>query len=174
MGVSAAPAVYHALRPKGVGRLADDADAVSSDLPADEHIGKMRVHPSPPTLTLAQSAAQSPPSMIEISHGETVRFVVTNQGKLLREMAIGDKKTLDGHAVLTVKFPAMEHDEPYMAHVHSEKRRSLCGPPTSLARLNSHVSSRVTIKPAWSERSMSPSRARERRPPPCFPLINLR
>lgn len=104
--------MYHALCPKGAGRLADDADAVSSDLPADEHVGKMRVHPSPPTLTLAQSAAQSPPSMIEISHGGTVRLVGTNQVKLLHEMVIGDKKTLDEHAALTVKFPAMEHDEP--------------------------------------------------------------
>ena len=54
-----------------------------------------------------------------------MRFVVTNKGKFLHEMVIGDKKTLDGHAALMVKFPAMEHDEPYMAHVPSGKTKIL-------------------------------------------------
>ena len=57
------------------------------------------------------------PSNIEVKHGETVRFVVRNKGKVLHEMVIGDKKTLDEHAALMVKFPGMEHDEPHMAHV---------------------------------------------------------
>ena len=60
-----------------------------------------------------------------VAGGETVRFVVTNKGKFLHEMVIGDKKTLDGHAALMVKFPAMEHDEPYMAHVPSGKTKIL-------------------------------------------------
>jgi uncharacterized cupredoxin-like copper-binding protein len=40
-------------------------------------------------------------------------------------MVIGDKKTLDEHAALMVKFPGMEHDEPYMAHVAAGKQGSL-------------------------------------------------
>lgn len=65
------------------------------------------------------------PSNIEVKQGETVRFVVTNKGKLLHEMVIGDKKTLDEHAALMVKFPTMEHDEPYMAHIAAGKKETL-------------------------------------------------
>ena len=65
------------------------------------------------------------PSNIEVKQGETVKFVVRNKGKVLHEMVIGDKKTLDEHAALMVKFPGMEHDEPYMAHVAAGKQGSL-------------------------------------------------
>ncbi|TWO70050.1 plastocyanin [Caenimonas sedimenti] len=65
------------------------------------------------------------PSNIEVKQGETVKFVVRNKGKVLHEMVIGDKKTLDEHAALMVKFPGMEHDEPYMAHVAAGKEASL-------------------------------------------------
>jgi uncharacterized cupredoxin-like copper-binding protein len=65
------------------------------------------------------------PSNIEVKHGETVKFVIKNRGKVLHEMVIGDKKTLDEHAALMVKFPNMEHDEPYMAHVSAGKEGSL-------------------------------------------------
>jgi uncharacterized cupredoxin-like copper-binding protein len=57
------------------------------------------------------------PSRIEVKQGETVKFVVKNSGKLLHEFVIGTSKTLDEHAALMLKFPGMEHDEPYMAHV---------------------------------------------------------
>ena len=65
------------------------------------------------------------PSNIEVKQGETVKFVVRNKGKVLHEMVIGDKKTLDEHAALMAKFPGMEHDEPYMAHVAAGKEGSL-------------------------------------------------
>jgi len=57
------------------------------------------------------------PDRIELRQGDTVRFVVRNTGKLMHEFVIGTKKELDAHAALMVKFPNMEHDEPYMAHV---------------------------------------------------------
>jgi len=57
------------------------------------------------------------PDKIEVRQGETVRLRLTNTGKLLHELVIGTKKVLDEHAALMVKFPSMEHDEPYMAHV---------------------------------------------------------
>jgi len=57
------------------------------------------------------------PSAVEVAQGETVKFVVKNSGKILHEFVLGTKKTLDEHAALMVKFPGMEHDEPYMAHV---------------------------------------------------------
>ena len=65
------------------------------------------------------------PNAITVQQGETVRFVVKNQGKQMHEMVIGTKKELDAHAALMVKFPTMEHDEPYMAHVSSGKSQSL-------------------------------------------------
>jgi uncharacterized cupredoxin-like copper-binding protein len=61
------------------------------------------------------------PDRIEVREGETVRFVIRNQGKMLHEMVIGTKQELDEHAALMLKFPGMEHDEPYMAHVAAGK-----------------------------------------------------
>ena len=54
---------------------------------------------------------------IEVKQGDTVRFVLKNDGAIMHEFVIGTKKDLDEHAALMVKFPTMEHDEPYMAHV---------------------------------------------------------
>jgi uncharacterized cupredoxin-like copper-binding protein len=57
------------------------------------------------------------PDRIDVRQGETVKFVLRNHGKLMHEFVIGTKQELDEHAALMVKFPDMEHDEPYMAHV---------------------------------------------------------
>ena len=57
------------------------------------------------------------PEKIEVRQGETVKLVMKNDGKLMHELVIGTQKVLDEHAVLMMKFPNMEHDEPYMAHV---------------------------------------------------------
>ena len=57
------------------------------------------------------------PDRIDVKQGDTIRFVIKNTGKVMHEMVIGTKKELDEHAALMVKFPGMEHDEPYMAHV---------------------------------------------------------
>lgn len=65
------------------------------------------------------------PERIEVKQGETVRFVIANTGKLLHEMVIGTKKELDSHAALMAKFPTMEHDEPYQAHVGAGKAGEL-------------------------------------------------
>ena len=65
------------------------------------------------------------PDAITVKQGETVRFVVKNDGKQMHEVVIGTKKELDEHAALMVKFPNMEHDEPYMAHVASGKSQDL-------------------------------------------------
>ncbi|MGE4050929.1 MAG: plastocyanin/azurin family copper-binding protein [Piscinibacter sp.] len=57
------------------------------------------------------------PARIEVRQGETLRFVIRNRGKLMHEFVIGTKRELDEHAALMAKFPDMQHDEPYMAHV---------------------------------------------------------
>ena len=61
------------------------------------------------------------PDRIEVRQGETVKFVIRNAGGMLHEMVIGTKKELEEHAALMAKFPGMEHDEPYMAHVAAGK-----------------------------------------------------
>ena len=62
------------------------------------------------------------PDLVEVKQGETIRFVVFNNGKVMHEFVLGTKKELDEHAALMKKFPNMEHDEPYMAHVAAGKK----------------------------------------------------
>jgi uncharacterized cupredoxin-like copper-binding protein len=61
------------------------------------------------------------PDRIAVKLGETVRFVVRNDGKQMHEFVIGTKAENQKHAELMVKFPNMEHDAPYMAHVSPGK-----------------------------------------------------
>ena len=65
------------------------------------------------------------PDLIEVREGETVRLAIRNRGKLLHELVIGTPAELDAHAAMMVKFPGMQHDEPYMAHVDPGQRGSL-------------------------------------------------
>jgi uncharacterized cupredoxin-like copper-binding protein len=57
------------------------------------------------------------PDRIDVQLGETVKFVARNTGKVMHEFVIGTKAENGRHAEMMVKFPGMEHDEPYMAHV---------------------------------------------------------
>ena len=57
------------------------------------------------------------PDRIDVRLGETVRFRVRNAGKLMHEFVIGTQAENAKHAELMLKFPNMEHDEPWMAHV---------------------------------------------------------
>lgn len=61
------------------------------------------------------------PGEIRVKAGETVRFVVRNQGKLQHEMVLGTRHSLDHHSKMMQKFPGMEHDEPHMAHIEPGK-----------------------------------------------------
>ena len=65
------------------------------------------------------------PDTIQIRRGSVVRFQVTNSGKVMHEMVLGTMKELKGHAELMRKYPGMEHDEPYMAHVAPGKTESI-------------------------------------------------
>lgn len=57
------------------------------------------------------------PERLQVRLGETIRFVIHNDGKMLHEFVLGTKPVLEAHAALMMKFPDMEHSEPYMAHV---------------------------------------------------------
>ena len=65
------------------------------------------------------------PASISVEEGETVKFVVTNEGRLMHEFVLGTTTSNDEHAEMMMKFPGMEHDEPYMAHVEPGNTREL-------------------------------------------------
>src|SRR5512138_2703270 len=62
------------------------------------------------------------PERIDVRLGETIRFDVRNTGQQLHEFVLGTKHENEKHAELMMKFPDMEHDEPYMAHVPPGRR----------------------------------------------------
>ena len=57
------------------------------------------------------------PSEISVKAGETVRFEAKNSGKIMHEIVFGTMNELKEHAALMKKYPGMEHEEPYQAHV---------------------------------------------------------
>jgi uncharacterized cupredoxin-like copper-binding protein len=61
------------------------------------------------------------PSDVTVKRGETVKFVVHSDGKVLHEMVLGTKQAIKEHAELMKKFPEMEHADANMAHVKPGK-----------------------------------------------------
>lgn len=54
------------------------------------------------------------PERITVRRGETIRFKVTNSGKIKHELVLGTKKDLEEHYKAMMKFPEMEHAEENM------------------------------------------------------------
>lgn len=78
------------------------------------------------TIEVSMSdAMRFTPALIEVREGETLRLVHRNRGKLLHEFVLGTREELEAHAALMLKFPGMEHDEPYMAHVAAGRRSEM-------------------------------------------------
>jgi uncharacterized cupredoxin-like copper-binding protein len=65
------------------------------------------------------------PSTVPVKRGETVKFVLTNNGKLKHEMVLGSIKELKEHAALMQKFPEMEHADPNQVSVEAGKTGEL-------------------------------------------------
>ena len=87
------------------------AEAKSFGIAADPRKAKR-------TISVEMSdAMRFTPSEIEVRRGEVVRFVAANKGQVLHEIVLGTMEDLKKHAALMKKFPGMEHDVPYMAHV---------------------------------------------------------
>ncbi len=61
------------------------------------------------------------PGSITVKRGETVRFIVRNDGHVLHEMVLGTPAALKEHAQLMKKFPTMEHADANIAHVKPGK-----------------------------------------------------
>jgi uncharacterized cupredoxin-like copper-binding protein len=57
------------------------------------------------------------PDRLAVTLGQTLRLRIRNTGAVLHELVIGTQAALDEHAALMVRFPDMQHDEPWMAHV---------------------------------------------------------
>ena len=49
------------------------------------------------------------PSNISIKQGETIKFVVTNMGKIQHEMVIGTLKSIQEHAEMMKQMPGIQH-----------------------------------------------------------------
>jgi uncharacterized cupredoxin-like copper-binding protein len=65
------------------------------------------------------------PGSLQVKRGETVRFEVTNSGKIQHEMVLGTMDELKKHSAIMQKNPGMEHAEPYMAHVAPGKTETI-------------------------------------------------
>lgn len=65
------------------------------------------------------------PASISVNKGETVRFVLKNEGQIKHEMVLGTIEELKKHAALMLKFPAMEHADPNQASVEPGKTGEL-------------------------------------------------
>lgn len=57
------------------------------------------------------------PDEVEVRLGETVRFVLSNEGLMMHEFVIGTQPENKAHAALMLKYPNMEHEAAHMAHV---------------------------------------------------------
>ncbi|MFM9915363.1 MAG: copper-binding protein [Rhizobacter sp.] len=57
------------------------------------------------------------PARVSVQRGETIRFVLKNEGRLKHEMVLGTMAELTEHAALMRRFPSMEHVDPNQASV---------------------------------------------------------
>jgi uncharacterized cupredoxin-like copper-binding protein len=65
------------------------------------------------------------PALITVRKAETIRFVLTNSGKVRHEMVLGSSKELEEHAALMRKFPEMQHADPNRLSVDPGKTGAL-------------------------------------------------
>jgi uncharacterized cupredoxin-like copper-binding protein len=100
------------------------AGVVSSEEHAFGRQGDARKISRTVTIAMADTMRYSP-AEIAVKQGETIRFEVTNSGKVVHEIVFGTMSDLKAHAQLMRKHPGMEHDEPYMAHVAPGKTGQL-------------------------------------------------
>jgi uncharacterized cupredoxin-like copper-binding protein len=80
------------------------------------------------SLTVAIDMSDSmrfTPAVIAARKGETVRFVLTNSGRVKHEMVLGSSKELKEHAAMMRKFPEMEHADPNRVSVDPGKTGAL-------------------------------------------------
>ena len=65
------------------------------------------------------------PASIAVKKGETIRFVVINEGKIKHEMVLGTTKELKEHAAMMQKMPMTQHADPNMVALEPGKTGDL-------------------------------------------------
>lgn len=65
------------------------------------------------------------PNKVQFKTGETVRFVVHNDGKIRHEMVIGTLDELKEHEAMMRNNPGMKHDEPNMISLAPGKQSQI-------------------------------------------------
>jgi uncharacterized cupredoxin-like copper-binding protein len=65
------------------------------------------------------------PDRIEVRKGETIRFVLQNEGQLRHELVLGEPDALRRHAAMMQMMPDMQHSGPNMASLAPGERGEL-------------------------------------------------
>lgn len=105
----------------------DSAGRSTEFVPTENAVGRS-LPPSKAYRTIRVSMSDDmrfTPAEIRVRQGEKVRLVIANAGEVLHELVLGTREDLDKHAELMRRFPAMEHDEPHMAHVKPGKNGAI-------------------------------------------------
>lgn len=89
------------------------------------------------------------PSSVVVKKGETIRFVVKNEGKIKHEMVLGSKKELDEHAEMMRQMPEMQHVDPNMVSVEAGKSGELVWQFTKFGKFDF-----ACLQPGHSEAGM--------------------
>src|SRR5690606_38022585 len=100
----------------------------SAAISPEEHAFGKQGDPNKATRTIAidmNDMMRFVPADITVRQGETIRFVIANQGKLMHEMVIGTMEGLKQHGEMMKKHPGMEHEEPFMTHVAPGKKEDM-------------------------------------------------
>jgi uncharacterized cupredoxin-like copper-binding protein len=119
---AAAPAVL------AHGNATHDKPKAAAPISDEDHAFGKQGDPKKITRTIAidmNDMMRFTPAEITVKQGETIKFVVANKGQLMHEMVIGTMEELKAHGEMMEKFPEMEHDEPFMAHVIPGKKEEL-------------------------------------------------
>ncbi|WLW62588.1 cupredoxin family protein [Achromobacter aegrifaciens] len=61
------------------------------------------------------------PDEIDVKAGETIRFKVSNSGKIRHEMVLGTTADLNSHYQMMLKDPGMRHEEPNSVSLEAGK-----------------------------------------------------
>lgn len=74
------------------------------------------------TITVEMSdTMRFTPDSITVKRGETIRFLVKNNGKIKHEFNLGNAAKLQEHAAMMEKSPGMQHAEPNAVSVEPGK-----------------------------------------------------
>lgn len=61
------------------------------------------------------------PDKIDVKAGETIRFKISNSGKIRHEMVLGTTADLNSHYQMMLKDPGMRHEEPNSVSLEAGK-----------------------------------------------------